>query len=377
MTSTTLASVRVHQMRLPFDAVHAVEADRWPFGDSVIVTVTDGEGTTGYGEGKPRPKITGETPALTADYLTDVVWPSLQGVALDAPDRIASWTDLPAVADLVPSFNVPGVRAWNATLCAIETAIVDLLLRQRGQRLADILPERRAELPPCAAVRVWEPHLIEERAGRMYGEGARNFRLKVTADFENQLAAFFGAVGDDVELHIDGNGNFTVDTLPHFVERSVGRYDIAAVEDPVTGDDPETLAAISAALGPKLMLDNWIVTADDVDRVIDTCGPCVAYLKVSRCGGIGPTARMAERFADAGFRLGLGTHVGETGLINMVARRISHWLPDLAFASPSFAGPSRLATDVGAWSAPDEGGLGFTVDDGVLDKYADHVTELS
>ena len=365
-----VAGMEIYKMRLPFRLDHSVEADRWPFGDSVIVKVIDSDGRCGYGEGKARPKITGETPALAVDYLTDVLWPSLQGFEIPEHQEPTVWRDLPDLWSLLPAFAVPPVLNWSATFCALETALVDLVLRRAKCRLPEIFPARRSEVEPCAAVRVWEPELIEGRAAALYAEGARNFRLKVTRDYRNQLAAFFGSVGDDVRVHIDANGNFGVDDVGQFFDESLGRYEIDAVEDPIPRGDWGDLAKVSAMVGPKLMLDNWLVTTADVDRLMGACDPCVAYLKVSRCGGVVATARMAERLAGGGFGLGLGSHVGETALINRVAYVMAHWLPELRFASPSFHGPSRLEHNVGEATATDAG-LGLAVDEGVLTRFAE------
>ncbi|HSF01709.1 MAG TPA: hypothetical protein VLA62_01780, partial [Solirubrobacterales bacterium] len=108
--------------------------------DSVVVRVVDDRGTEGFGEGAPRPYVTGETVDGVLDHLTTVLWPQVVGRELPC---LASEADLYALDALLPVRPVAGWVTDGATRAALELAIVDCALRRRRESVGRLLKPRR------------------------------------------------------------------------------------------------------------------------------------------------------------------------------------------------------------------------------------------
>ena len=128
-----VAGIDIHRLKIPFvESFSHASKDR-KFSDSVIVVARDENGCAGYGEGLPRPYVTGETVDLFVEYVSDTVWPRLK--AGDFPD-IESPADIMSVA---PALGWDEDSKMNASICASELAVIDLNLRSRGRNLKDVL----------------------------------------------------------------------------------------------------------------------------------------------------------------------------------------------------------------------------------------------
>lgn len=133
------------------------------------------------------------------------------------------------------------------------------------------------------------------------------------------------------------------------------------------------------------MADESLVTVDDAEELIRFSACDFFNLRVSKCGGISNTIRLANLAKKAGIRLQLGCQVGETAILSAVGRHIAAYLDDVEFVEGSF-GNLLLIKDVGHDSihfghggkAPLLRGMGIGVDinENILHKYAYSIAEL-
>ena len=61
------------------------------FSDSVIVRVETDTGHVGYGEGVPRPYVTGETVDSMVQHITGVLWPLIVKEGIQSRSRKNRW----------------------------------------------------------------------------------------------------------------------------------------------------------------------------------------------------------------------------------------------------------------------------------------------
>jgi len=115
-----LVAATLYALRIPFveSFSHSATERRWS--DSVVVRVRDDAGTEGYGEGTPRPYVTGETVETMRDHLTNELWPRVAGRELPPAD------DLNAVGAFLPETCLAGAIAPHASRAALELAVLDL-----------------------------------------------------------------------------------------------------------------------------------------------------------------------------------------------------------------------------------------------------------
>src|SRR4051794_34567207 len=88
--------------------------------DNLIVRVTLDDGRVGYGEGVPRPYVTGETIETTFDTLARLDLARHLGRPADYADVVRRLESLPRAA----TEDAPGAMAANGARCARELAIL-------------------------------------------------------------------------------------------------------------------------------------------------------------------------------------------------------------------------------------------------------------
>jgi muconate cycloisomerase len=93
------------------------------------------------------------------------------------------------------------------------------------------------------------------------------------------------------------------------------------------------------------MVDESLVTVTDADALIAAQAADFFNIRVSKCGGLGPSLTIAARAAAAGLGVQIGSQVGETAILAAAGRHLAAALPDVAFVEGSF-GTMLLVEDV-------------------------------
>src|SRR2546425_205668 len=132
-----LVGATLYALRIPFVEAfsHSTTERRWS--DSVVVRVRDDAGTEGFGEGTPRPYVTGETVETMLEHLARELWPRVAGRELPPAGHHAG------LATFVPETHLAAALAPNAARAALELALLDCALRRVGRSVATVLPPRR------------------------------------------------------------------------------------------------------------------------------------------------------------------------------------------------------------------------------------------
>ena len=198
-----LAAAAIYALQIPFveSFRHSTHVRRAC--DSVVVQVVDDDGVAGFGEGAPRPYVTGETPDVMVEHLARDLWPKLAGAEL--PDPVAD--GLAALDALIPDVVLPAVIAPNAARCALELAVLDCALRARGAAVAAVVPPRRPIVTYGGVVTAGTTEEAVRRARQMKLVGLNDIKLKVgVGDDVERVRAVRSAIGPDVSLRLDANG---------------------------------------------------------------------------------------------------------------------------------------------------------------------------
>lgn len=376
-----IAAGTVYALEIPFVEAFRHSAHARRSCDSVVVRVVDDDGVTGFGEGAPRPYVTGETPDLLMDHLVGELWPSIRGVEL--PDPLVE--GLGCLDEMVPEAAPPGVVAANAARCALELALVDCALRSRGTSLGALLPPRRRSISYSGVLTAADPELTARRAGQMKLVGLEDVKLKVgTGEDLERVRAVREAIGPDVSLRVDANGAWTLDEALHFVEAAV-EFRIAALEQPLPRYAVADLAVLRKASEIPLVADESLVTLEDAELLLGAEAVDAFNVRISKCGGLHRSTKIVLLAEEAGVAVQVGSQVGETAILSAAGRHVAAWASRLAFAEGSY-GTLLLAEDMsaapvrfghggraGLLSGP---GLGVEVVEERLRRYAGRVVEL-
>jgi L-Ala-D/L-Glu epimerase len=256
---------------------------------TLVVELTDDRhpGVVGLGEGYPG-LYYGETVETV---------PAVMPLLLEAAGEVE-----PSVEWLQgASARVEGAIRWNgAAKCALDTALHDLVGKLTGAPLHRLLG-MSTEIPPTDfTLGLDEPKVVAERARRAGAFPALKIKVGGPADL-----ATLEAVREvyDKPIRVDANTGWTPEMarqlLPAMVELGV-----ELIEQPFPATRLGWLADLQAVSSLPIVADESCVTIEDLDALVGvTAG---VNIKLAKCGGPGPAARMLQRARELGFRTFLG-----------------------------------------------------------------------
>jgi len=122
------------------------------------------------------------------------------------------------------------------------------------------------------------------------------------------------------------------------------RYPIVAIEDPLAEDDPDGLAAFTAAAGPGVQVigDDFIVTSAARIRAAAERGACnTALIKPNQIGTLTETRAAVDAARAAGWGAIVSARSGETEDVTIVHLAVGWGVDQLKVGS--FARSERMA----------------------------------
>lgn len=373
----------IYALHIPFTEAFQHSIKERTFCDSVVIRVRDEAGTEGFGEGVPRPYVTGETADMMVEHLARDLWPAIAERELPA---LQDEADLAALDAFIPQQGLPGVLSDNASRAALELALLDSILRRQRMSALQILRPRRQRVIYSGVITAGSLDKALQHARQMKLVGLKHIKVKVGAqDDVARLHAIRETLGPDVSLRIDANGAWTLDQAVTMLN-TLAPFNIAAVEQPLPRGPVADLVRLKRATPVPLMVDESLVTFADAEELISHQAVDYFNIRVSKCGGLSRSLAIAQRAARASIRLQVGSQVGETAILSAAGRHLAAALEEVDFVEGSY-GSLLLTEDVSAdgvrfghrGEAPllTSPGLGIRVLEERLRKYARKVIELS
>lgn len=358
--------------------------------DNLIVRATLATGEVGYGEGVPREYVTGETieSSFAALASCDIAR------RLGYPDSYREAADF-LFDELVVSgedFDPRG-RKGNAARCALELALLDAFGQLFGQSLDEVV---RWQALYCKAARQ-EDYFSAPRPVRYSGAitadthrretiaawkmrvyGFEQVKIKVGVDGQDdpeRLARMRRILGRRMDIRIDANESWSADEAVEKA-RALVPFGPTALEQPVPHAQVESLAELRPKLGIPVMLDESLCGLPDASKAIGQRLADLFNVRLSKCGGIGPSLKIVGVARAAGLGVQLGCHPGETGLLSAAGRHVAACVPVFRYVEGSYdrhvLARNLIVEDItfgyGGRAKPISGpGLGVTVDPAALE----------
>ncbi len=359
--------------------------------DNLVVRVTLGDGTVGFGEGVPRPYVTGETIESTFAALGRF---DLRG-AIGAPK------DLDEVVRKVEGLTLPETEAdprgmaGNSARCALELALLDAYGRRFGASVGETLRKfeaaRNLLTPGPTGVRYSGAITAESPRGerisawkmRLYGFAQVKIKVGVAGqDDPARLRRLRRILGPRMDVRLDANEAWHASELLERYE-PLRRFGATALEQPVPHAEVAALAGLRPRLGVPVMLDESLCGYPDAAEAVGRGTADLLNVRLSKCGGIGPSLRIIALARAAGLGIQLGCHPGESGLLSAAGRHFAGNVAHLRYVEGSYDKHVLAANLIreeitfrhGGRAGPLEGpGLGVSVDPVALDRMTiDHV----
>lgn len=328
-----IEQIRTFTFPVPFKAVFRHASATRSRAENVIVEAR-GEGRTGYGEGCPRDYVTGETTLGARDF-----------IAAHAEAIMAEVNDMRSLRAWIASHR-EAIDRNPAAFCAVETAIIDLFGRLDGQSVEELLG-----LPTLAGAFTYSAVLGDAprlaylwQLGRYRQRGFTDFKVKLSGHPRRDRRKLAALAGIDVRVRLDANNLWTTaDECIHHLSALPGIP--FAVEEPLTAGDLEGFRAVGEACGMRIVLDESLLRAEQLDSLEDP-DRWIVNLRVSKMGGILRSLELAARAAWRGLGVIVGCQVGETSILTRAALPVMQAIrPNLVAAEGAF-GTYLLSRDL-------------------------------
>ena len=275
--------------------------------DSTIVALDTDEGVTGWGEMAVISALYGDSFAAGARAGIAELAPLLIGADPTQPKAFSALLD-------------GAMRGQPYVKSALDMAAWDVTARVAGRPLCEALGARfGASVPLYDVVTVLPTEQAVALARELVSEGYRRIQVKVGTTPEldaERIAAVREAVGSGIVLYADANGAFTAGAARRFLRATRGlEY---TLEQPCR--TYAECAAVRPATDRPLVLDESIVTLDDLLRAHREGVADGVTIKLQRVGGIS----RAILLRDVAVELGLEVTVEDAGGASLVTSAVTH-----------------------------------------------------
>jgi len=306
------AAVDCARLAVPLSTPFVTALRRTTTIDTLVVRVSDSDGTTGWGEAPQVWQVTGESLAGAEACVQEMLAAIVVGRDLD------DWGEVLAAVQSAVARNF-GAKA------AVDTAVRDAVARARGVTLTAFLRDE-ATTPGMAlstdtdayplvlrtdvTLSAGRPDELAAAAEQRVAEGFSTLKTKIGTDATSDVArvrAVREAVGPDVTIRLDANQGWTpaeaVTVIRALEDADLG---VELVEQPVRGEDVEGLAWVRSHVGLSIMADESLLSLVDLERIIRLNAADLVNVKLAKCGSLGIAMEQLRLAEEAG----LGTMVG-------------------------------------------------------------------
>jgi muconate cycloisomerase len=361
-----IVEVKAIPIRIPLKKPFTIALGTLTHTNHVLVRMTDDEGRVGWGETTTFHSVYGYDQKSLYNVLTDHLIPAVLG--LDPRDRVALHQRL----DMAIPFN-------TMAKTGIDLATYDLAAQAAAAPIHALVGGARVDrVPVVAVVDIVPPSQAEEMAREVVAKGYRVVKVKIGLNAHQDLQrvkAVRKAVGEDIRIRVDGNQGYDRATAMWAFSR-MEEIGLEWIEQPLPYWDLEGLQALCRRLDTPVAVDESVHTPEDAMRVIRTGAADVVNIKVTKCGGIDRSQKIAAICAAAGLPCYVGgcieTHPGVAASVHFYAAT-----PNIV-SSAELRAESAYVDDVvvsplaeldGAIAVPKGAGLGVVVDEEKVARY--------
>jgi len=283
-----------------------------------------------------------------------------------------------------------GSTAMTA-ISGIEIALWDIVAKECNQPLYNLLGGRCHDRLPAYA-NGWyggarTPDQYADRAREVlqlgytalkfdpFGVAWKDFTRAERRQVVELVRAVRRAVGDDVELMIEGHGRFTVEAAVE-IARDIEPYNPAWFEEPVTPDSVDLLSEVKGRVQIRIAAGERLYTVPDFYRLISKRAADIVQMDVSHCGGILASKKIAAMAAAQDLVVSPHCSVGPVALAAALHFDISTpaFMIQEAFSEFDVSWRNALVrgwnpVHQGYLCLPEGPGLGLAIDENVI---ADH-----
>ena len=368
----TVSKIDIFSVNIPFKMKFQHAFKKREVSESIFVRIETEGGENGFGESLPRPYVTGETQESVLTILEKILPVSLLG---------KSFGSFGEVVDFCRSFD----KVSGASKCACELALLDSAAKAFKCSISEALGGVKTDRLRYSAV-IGSDSILKAKTSalkfRFYG--IKDIKLKVGDKGDiDRLKAVRRILGKKADIRLDANCAWSAEEAIEKIN-TMRSFRFSAIEQPVPKEDIASLKKVSDAIPEPVMADESLCSLEDAEKLAreKACG--MFNIRLSKCGGLLDSLRIAEFASQSGIAYQLGCQVGESGILSAAGRHFASCVSNVKYLEGSYArfllaedivredvsfGRGGLARNL---SGP---GLGVTVDEDRLRKYVvDRIT---
>jgi O-succinylbenzoate synthase len=297
--------IDVGAIELRLVALPLLQPFRTSFGEerekeAVLVRVETTDGAVGWGEcvASPTPRYSEEFNEAAWIVLRDHLGPSvLRAGGLDpvALGEVLGW-----------------VRGHRMSKAALEMAVLDAWLRQRGESLASYLGADKDRVACGVSVGIAESvEALVEQAVAFAEAGYRRVKLKIEPGWDVQPVTAVRNTLPDTPLSVDANAAYRLADLSLF--EALDALDLTMIEQPLGHEDLLEHAVLAGRIATPVCLDESIRGVADTRAALELRACRIVNIKQGRVGGLLEARRVHDCAVEHGAPVWCGGML-ETGI---------------------------------------------------------------
>jgi muconate cycloisomerase len=334
--------------------------------ESVFVKIMTESGEVGFGESLPRSYVTGETQESVITKLEQVLPISLLG---------KPFLSLEEAVNFCSTFKALS----GAAKCAFELALLDSIAKAFNRSITDVFNGiKTKQLRYSAAIGSGVISEAKIAALKLRLLGVKDVKLKVGDEVDvDRLKVVRRYLGRNVDIRLDANCAWSAEEA---IKRLtiMRNFNFSVIEQPVKKDDIDSLKKVADVIPEPVMADESLCDIEDAKKLIEQKACDMFNIRISKCGGILNSIKIAKFADQAGILYQLGCQIGETGVLSAAGRHFASCMSNIRYIEGSYAKflltEDIVSEDVSfgyrGFAHPLTGaGLGVTVNEQLLNKY--------
>lgn len=361
MSNMKIVSIEASMIHLPLKQPFTISYASYDSMPSVIVKMTCDNGVIGYGEGVADQHVTGETMEGVYQVITKTLAPHLIGKDPRAIESIHELMDK-LILNATTAKAAIDIACFDAVGKALDVPVYQLI----GGRYHD-------KFPITHVLSIQTPEAMAEEAAKKVAEGYDSFKLKVGYKMEEDVArikAVYNRVGHAAKLRVDVNQGWENAATTLQALYLLKDVQLDWLEQPTLANHIDALQAVKQKSHVAIMADESLVYQKELKELIDKKACDKINIKLMKCGGIYPAAKLAIMAEMAGIDCQIGSMV-ESSIGSAAGFHVGFSKKNIT--SVELTGPLKFTEDVGNlnYDVPficlnEKPGLGIEIDEAKL-----------
>ena len=331
-----IANIEMRRLKIPFRVRFKHASAERSITESVLVIATSESGREGFGEGCPRSYVTHESTFSAMAFFAKFKPKILE---LKSAEEIGLWV----------REHKRDIDSNPAGWCAIEIALLDLLGKETGQSVEEllVLPFLKGTFHYSAILGDSDYSTFKQQIQKYIDLGFTDFKVKISGRLSNDRRKLnaLKRIEKNSSIRLDANNLWSSpdDAITYLKCLPV---DPLAIEEPIKTNHYLALKTIADTFGTKIILDESFLRKEQFENLKFSMKTWVINIRVSKMGGILRSLEVADEARQLGVPIIIGAQVGETSILTRSALTVANTCRDVLLAQEGAFGTRLLMQDV-------------------------------